>query len=296
MDRSTQDSSVYSIQKAIDDFVNNSVMDVKPLSIGIGLVGHVDSVNGIWLHSLNIPISKSVPLAEIVGRQFNMPVALDNDVHAATLAELRLGAGKKTDNFIFMNVGTGISTGIVCDGRIIHGSSNCAGEAGHMYVGPGNDECICGSSGCLEPISSGGGMIKQAKSVLHKYPDSVLNDLDSKGMLVSSTIFQAAKDGDKLAVLIAQKAVKGLATALVSLTNLLNPEMIVFGGGVFKDMWLIDLLREYVYKLALSQSANALKSIQPSTLDVEYVGLLGSSFLAWDSVDGIHNMVEEGAV
>ncbi|MCR2821238.1 ROK family protein [Lederbergia panacisoli] len=275
MNRYSQDEAIAAIIAAIDDFVK-SADELK--AIGIGLVGHINPENGVWESAINIPITKPVPLAQLILEKTKVPVFLDNDVNAATLAEMKWGIGKETKNFIYVNVGTGIAMGMVENAKLIRGITNYAGEVGHMYIGRLREGF---GDGYLETICSGGGMVKQALSGFEAYPDSILASYHEDGHLHSGTIFQAAENGDKLATIIADQAIEGLGIGSTNIVNLFNPEHLVFGGGVFNHLPLLEKIRRHVDENALPVSRNSLKSISITSLNHNDIGLLGAASIAW---------------
>jgi glucokinase len=285
MERSSQATALASVHNALDRFLAQPWDGPAPCALGFGLVGHIDPASRTWLNSFNIPIGAPVALDEEFGARYGLPVAADNDVHAATLAELNAGAGRDVDDFIYLNVGTGIAAGMICGRRRVRGAANYAGEMGHMIVEPDGDPCLCGGHGCLEPLASGGGILAQVRTRLEAYPNSVLQAAEQAGTLNPSVVFRAADAGDELAQAVARRAVRGLRTALVSLVNLLNPSLIVVGGGVFRDGWLLPRLRADIASNAMPVSGRSLRGIVPSTLAVEHVGLLGAATLAWGIQD-----------
>lgn len=279
MDGRSKTTTVQSIEDAITEFMNewNSP---RPLAMGIGLVGQIDPPAGLWLEAMNLPIKQPVPLGQQLSDRFGIPIALDNDVHAATLAEMRWGMGTESADFIYLNVGTGISAGLVLDGRLVRGTQNYAGELGHMVVQPDGPLCPCGRRGCVEPIASGGGMLARVEEQLIHFPDSVLHRQEKA--LTTQSIFLAADAGDSLAIKIAGDAVEALSIALVNLVNLLNPEWIVYGGGTLSDGWLIERVRPIMGAQPLLMTRQSLKGILPSRLNPDQVGLLGAACLAWN--------------
>ena len=281
MDRTNQNTTLDSIYTAIEDFMKSVRKDVRPVAMGVGLVGHTDPVNGMWLHAMNVPVQVPVPLAAQLSDTYDLPVALDNDVHAATLAELHLGAGRDATDFVYLNVGTGLAAGIVCNEQLVRGAANYAGELGHMVVEPGGDLCQCGQRGCLEPIASGGGILEQVDARRSDYPRSMLSRPEQAGTLTAGDVFTAADTGDELAVAIVARVVRGLGTALVNLVNLLNPQAVVYGGGVLVDGWLMERVSAYVAANALPVAHGALSGFFPSQLQTGNVGLLGAATLAW---------------
>lgn len=271
--------TLFSIQNALENFMQD-LNGLIPLAIGIGLVGQTDPETGTWLEAMNLPIKSPVPLGRQVSDRFGIPVALDNDVHAATLAEMRWGLGKESTDFIYVNVGTGISAGLVFNGQLLRGTRNYAGELGHMVVQPDGPLCSCGRRGCVEPIASGGGMLKRIQELLVNFPDSMLRTRIEA--LTAHQIFMAADSGDSLAIKISGDAVQALSIALTNLANLLNPEWIVYGGGTLSDGWLIERVRVAVESQPLLMTRQSFKGIVPSRLNPEQVGLLGAACLALD--------------
>ncbi len=285
MDRSTQATALASVRAAVDDFVRAPWEGPVPIAIGVGVVGQVHPASGTWVQSMNVPIRTPVRLAGQLQARYSLPVAIDNDVHAATLAEMRLGAGRGSKDLIYVNVGTGVACGIVCGGQLLRGVANYAGELGHIVVEVPGEPCPCGHQGCLESIASGEAIITQARTRLANFPASPLAKAAQEGRLTSGTVFQAADAGDSLALAIAERAIRGLGIALVDLLNLLNPEVVVLGGGVLSDGWLLPRLREYVVAHALPAASRSLKALVPSDLGVDQVGLLGAATLAWEKIE-----------
>jgi glucokinase len=249
-----------------------------PQAIGIGLVGQIDPRTGTWLEAMNLPIKSPVPLARQVTDRYNIPVALDNDVHAATLAELRWGIGMESNDFIYLNIGTGVSAGLVFGGELLRGAKNYAGELGHMVVQPGGVPCPCGRRGCLEPIVSGGGLLARVKEELVNFPQTTLRSFGKT--LTTHDIFMTAEAGDSLANKLSNDAIEALSIALTNLVNLLNPEWIVYGGGTLSDGWLMERVHANVETQPLTMIRKSLKGIVRSRLDPDQVGLLGAACLA----------------
>ncbi len=284
MDRSNQDAALWSIEAALEALMSAPWEGPAPLAVGFGVVGQTDPATATWVRAMNIPIHTSVDMTARFTARYGLPAAVDNDVHAATLAELRWGAGRGAREFIYLNVGTGVAAGLVCNGQLVRGAANYAGELGHMAVAGEDILCPCGRRGCLEPVASGGGMIQRARDLLPTYPDSALGRLPEGMPLDAHAIFTYAEAGDPLAQRLASEAVEALGKALVNLINLLNPEIIVVGGGVFADGWLLPRLRAVVERDALSGALRTLRGIHLSTLQPDLVGLLGAAVLAWDRI------------
>ncbi len=284
MDASNQESVLATIDGALADFFDKQP-GPHPLAIGIGLVGQTDPSTGAWVQAINLPIRSPVPLAARLGLRYGLPVALDNDVHAATLAELRWGGGQEYQDFIYLNVGTGLAAGLVSHGHLVRGAGNYAGEMGHMAVEPDGDLCTCGQRGCLEPLVSGAGLLAQVRLRLPDYPASPLAGPARSGDLSASQVFQAAEAGDPLAGQVASRAVRALSIALTGLIHLLNPEAILYGGGVVKDGWLMERVSASIQGKLLPAARRSLKGIWLSPLPADQVGLLGAASLAWAHID-----------
>lgn len=282
MDKTSQATAIHSIQSSLEQFFDYYVTDEKPIAIGVGLVGHVDFQEGIWIEAINIPISQPTHLADQLTRKTGISVFLDNDVKAATLAEKQWGIGKITKDFVFLNVGTGIAAGIVSDNHLIRGTANYAGEWGHMVVETNSEFiCSCGQRGCFEQLTSGAGIIANTNALLPQYPTSVLHCLKHENQLYPSEIFKAAAKNDVLATVITKKAIQGLCMGMTNLVNLVNPEYIIIGGGVLKDKQILQHLFDYISQHALPVSRKALRNVLFSGLKPDYVGMLGAASLGW---------------
>lgn len=275
-----QESTVSSVLGGVSDFMRD-LEGNKPSGVGVGLVGYVDEKKGYWVGSMNARISTPEPIAKRLQDLTGIPVYIDNDVHAATCGEMIFGVGRESENFILMSLGTGLAAGIVSGGQLIRGIGNFAGEMGHMLVDTNGEPCSCGHRGCLERISAGAGLINTAIKMLNDYPDSMLNDIYKKGDLHSSSIFDASIRGDELAGKITEKAIVSLGIGVVNVFNLLNPEYIVFAGGVARTLWYIDRVKEYVYAHAAKPAIYTLKDILVSRISTLDVGLLGAACLCF---------------
>jgi glucokinase len=281
-----QQTVISSIFDAMEQYLAEFCVQQRPAAAGLGLVGHVDSENGVWKNAINISIRESVPLCAMIRERFGMPAFIDNDVHTAAKAELRYGAGLEAKDFIYINIGTGISAGIVSGGRLIAGALNYAGEIGHMASGPEGHPCKCGRLGCLEPLISGGGIILAAKRLIADYPESSLAPYCAEGTINGGVVYREAARGDALASHIAETARSAMEKTAVDLVNLLNPELLVFGGGAVEADFVLHRLKAYIYRNALPVCREALKDIRLSRLDPAMVGLIGAAGMAADAQFG----------
>jgi glucokinase len=223
--------------------------------IGIGAAGDIDQNRGVVRFSPNLSW-KNVPIVHLIKKKFNLRVVLDNDANAAAWATYILETGRKAKNLLCITLGTGVGGGFIVDGRIYHGASGSAGEIGHMTLNPQGQRCKCGNYGCLETYIGSGYIVEKAVTEIRKGEKSLIKKI-ARGKLQSitpETIQTAALRGDKLARKIWKEAGERLGIALSGVINLLNPGVIVFGGGVAKAGELIfkpmkEVIRKRTFRI-----------------------------------------------
>ncbi|MGF7060899.1 ROK family protein [Brassicibacter mesophilus] len=192
-------------------------------SVGISTTGKVDSKNGeIIFSSDNLPDYTGAKLSRDIEKLTGLDCSVENDVNAAALGESWKGAGKNVDTFVCITFGTGIGGAIIMDGELYKGIKNGAGEIGHMIINEGGERCSCGGSGCYERYASTAALVRQYES-LAKLP---------RGSVNGKIIFDKVKNGDELALDIYNKFLSHIVTGLVNITHLLDPGLIVVGGGI----------------------------------------------------------------
>jgi glucokinase len=206
------------------------------IRIGIGFGGPVDQKRGTVVDSHHVPGWTDFPLRDTVALELGAPVVLENDANAAALGEARFGAGRGHHSVLYVNVGTGIGAGIVLDGRIYGGTHGMAGEIGHVTVAPDGPQCDCGKRGCLEALASGRSIGRRARERAAEYPVAAAalvaragGQIDAVG---STHVFAAAAAGDSFAGEVVADTARHLGLALGNASNLLDPDVIVIGGGV----------------------------------------------------------------
>lgn len=201
--------------------------------IGVGVPGLIDSHQGLVHFSPNL-FWHEVPFRDMLQRQFPVPVFIDNDVRVATLGEYLHGAGKGHSLLICVMLGTGIGSGIVYQGQLLRGSKEATGEVGHMTIVPGGPRCNCGKQGCLEALSSARAVRERAIQELMHGASSVLREwVDGELELVTAKmVAEAALKQDPLARQILNDAGSYLGIGLANYANILNPELIIIGGGL----------------------------------------------------------------
>ncbi|HQE25713.1 MAG TPA: ROK family protein [Candidatus Atribacteria bacterium] len=207
----------------------------KVQAAGIGIPGLIDWEEGVCLLLPNFPNKwKDVPIRKWLEEELSLPVAVINDVRAITLAEKRFGAGKEVQSLVMVAIGTGIGGGVVLNGDLYIGKDGAAGEFGHLTVEPNGLRCGCGSWGCLEAYSSGPAMVAQALRALVHQSDTLIRDMveNDFSRVSPKIIAEAAQKGDTIAVEIIERAGYYIGQALSCICVVVNPEMIVIGGGV----------------------------------------------------------------
>ena len=219
------------------------------LGVGIGVPGPVDG-KGVIHKAANLgwgEFSVSEELAVLLG---GIPVAAGNDANVAALGEMWQGGGKGYKNLVAVTLGTGVGGGIIVEGQILTGSTGAGGEIGHIHIVDDEpDACGCGNHGCLEQYASATGVTRLAKRRLEKddKPSSLRN-----GSLSAKAIWDAVKDGDELAIEVAEQFGHYLGKGLAAIACVVNPEVFVIGGGVSKagDIlfgYIIDEYKKYVF-------------------------------------------------
>ncbi|MFI0937730.1 ROK family protein [Streptomyces sp. NPDC021020] len=234
---------------------------------GVAVPGIVDDVRGIAAYAANLGW-RDVPLRDLLSARLDgVPVALGHDVRSGGLAEGRIGAGQGTDRFLFLALGTGIAGAIGIDGRIEAGAHGYAGEIGHVVVRPDGPECGCGQRGCMEAIASAGA-VSRAWAAAGGGPDANAADCA-----------RAVEAGDPRAIEVWRNAVDALAAGLVTGFTLLDPRMLIIGGGLAEaGDTLFGPLRSAVESRITFQK---LPLIVPAALG-DTAGCLGAGLLAWD--------------
>lgn len=223
-------------------------------AIGISCGGPLDSKSGVVLCPPNLPKWIDVPIVEILTSRFNVPVFLQNDANACALAEWKLGAGKGTENMIFLTFGTGFGAGLILDGRLYVGKTDMAGEVGHVRLTEDGPEGY-GKKGSAEGYCSGGGIRNIGR----------LFGIDK----TAKEIAEAAKNGDGTAVGIYNTSGKYLGRILAVLMDILNPECIVIGSVFARSEELLrPSMEEEIRKEALSYTAECC-DIRPALLGDE---------------------------
>lgn len=243
--------------------------------VGVGLPGAVDE--GDVLFTTNIPM-ENVPLEKLFRRHLDLPLLLGNDADCAAVGEFFGGAGRGTQDFAVVTLGTGVGCGLIVNGRLRGGLASS--EAGHIVICRDGEPCNCGRLGCWERYASATGLIQQTKRAMEAHPKSLLHEIAAKNGVEGRTAFQAAEAGDETALEVCRNYVDYLATGLANLINILRPEVVAIGGGVAAapERLLLEPLREAVDKESFSRHGGRVTKILPAELGND-AGIIGAAML-----------------
>ena len=226
--------------------------------------------------------TKTIEFAKLLSEAMNgLPVALTNDANAAAVGEMTYGAARGMKNFIMITLGTGVGSGIVINGDVVYGHDGFAGELGHTAAVRSNGRtCNCGKTGCLETYASATGVARTAREWLELSDEpSVLRNLDS---IASKDVFDAAKEGDKLALKIFEFTGKILGRSFADFIAFSSPEAIVLFGGLARAKeFLTAPIEEAMNSNVLPLWRNKVKIVY-SQLKESDAAILGASALAWE--------------
>ena len=274
---------------AINLLLNGSSRITKNLglsglkAIGISCGGPLDSKKGIVQSPPNLPGWDNIPIVQLFKDKFNVPVYLQNDANACALAEWKFGAGKGTENMVFLTFGTGMGAGLIVNGRLYSGTNDLAGEVGHIRLADDGPEAY-GKKGSFESFCSGTGIARLAKKIaLEKLAAneyvSFCNDKNNIHTITTKDIAEAAARGDKIAIEILETSGKYLGKGLSILIDILNPQVIVIGSVFTRCRQYIEPACLKVIEQEALNPARAVCRIVPAALG-EQVGDYASLSIA----------------
>ena len=247
------------------------------VSAGIGIPGAV--AGGDILYTCNIPL-RDVPLSRLFRQHLDVPVLLGNDANCAAVGEWLCGAGRGTQQFIVVTLGTGVGGGLILNGKLYSGSG-MVGEVGHMVIQHGGAPCNCGRRGCWEAYASATGLIRMTREAMEAHPESLLHTVAAQsGCVEGRTAFDAAVQGDETALALCRDYVSYLAAGVTNLINILQPEAVAIGGGVAAapDGLLLTPLRESVERECYPRHTGQIPRIVRAELGND-AGIIGAALL-----------------
>lgn len=249
-------------------------------ALGIGVAAQVDR-QGAVVGSQNLGW-RNVPLKKKLEKQFGLPVAVTNDVNAATLGEWRFGSGKGTEDLAVIFVGTGVGGGIITDGKLLSGCSNSGGELGHITIVCEGRKCHCPNRGCLEAYAGGWAIAERAQEAVRIAPEKgqrLVSLAGSVENVSAATVSQAYREGDVLARRVVEETGRYLAAGVVSIVNAFNPCVLVLGGGVVEGLpELLQMVKESVRRRALEANVERLEIVKAALGG--NAGVIGAATLA----------------
>jgi len=236
----------------------------KPRAIGVSFGGPVDAARGRVILSHHIPGWEETLLRDQLQQEFGVPVSVDNDANVAALGEYEFGVGCvgaiHESPLLYVTVSTGVGGGLVIGGKIYNGADAMAGEIGHTICDPRGALCICGRRGCVEALACGPAIAREARARLTAEPGGgaklralIGGNLDA---LTAELVARSANDGDELARAVLDAAARALGFGIGTAITLLNPQLVVVGGGVSKAG------QRYWSKMCAAARANTLPQIR----------------------------------
>ncbi len=242
IDKNIQEAEII---KCVESIKSKSESDMNTVGLGMASPGFSDDTTLLLGGCENVPGMAGIRFSDI-GDRYSLPTKHDNDASVAALGEAVYGAGKDkgSKSALLITLGTGVGGGFVFDGRIFHGSKRYAGEIGHVSVVPDGLQCNCGGRGCIEQYSSATGYINNAKRRLHK--QSLYNSILTEELLErdkAKAIFDAAKQGDILALDTIAECSHILGLFIASTMNMLDLDLVMIGGGLCKDF---DMIKPHI--------------------------------------------------
>ncbi|OQX60849.1 MAG: hypothetical protein B5M51_09650 [Anaerolinea sp. 4484_236] len=228
-------------------------------AIGVGVPGPVVIEKGTVIAPPIMPGWSNFPIREYLRDLWDTPVILNNDAELGALGEWAYGVGRRVRHLLYIKVGYGIGAGLLIDGKIYHGATGAAGEIGHITIDSDGPLCSCGNRGCLETMASGRAIAKRGRDLVAAGYSMRLKKNSFNGKITVQDVASAAQRGDIEAQEIVREAGKNLGIALANLVNLINPQMIVIGGGVTRvgDLFL-EPVRQTIKECSLEAAAQDL--------------------------------------
>lgn len=250
-------------------------------SVGMGAPGSIDPVNGVIATSNNLHFDK-VPMVELVSSRLGgVKCFIENDANAAAYGEYMAGAGKGTNDFITITLGTGVGCGIIIGGKLFTGTNYAGGELGHTVLVYNGIQCNCGRKGCWETYASATALIRQTKEAMEKNPDSIMWELvDGNIDKVSGrTSFDAMRKGDKAGAEVVKQYALYVAAGITNIVNIFQPDVLCIGGGISHEgETLIAPIREDNEKQRYSKNVAKQTKILAAQLAND-AGIIGAAYL-----------------
>lgn len=269
------------IAKAALNAVQKANLKIEDIAaVGIGTPGSINPKTGIVTYSNNLGF-KDLHLGEMLKNRLGVDLYLENDANAAAYGEYIAGAGRGTENFIAITLGTGVGGGIIIGGKLYSGSNFAGGELGHTVIQMNGEICTCGRNGCWEAYASATALIRQTKQAMVRYPQSAMWQLcDGKLENVSGkTAFNAMRNGDEAGAAVVEDYIGYIAVGLANVINIFQPEVICIGGGISKEKeTLTNPIKKIIDGENYARNISSGTIIKTATLGND-AGIIGAAFL-----------------
>jgi glucokinase len=247
----------------------------------LGVPGLILAQENKVVFSPNLRAIEGILLKDELEPRIGLPVTVENDNNAAAWGEFRFGAGSEAKHLLFVGLGTGIGGGIIIHGQLLRGAQGAGGELGHVTVQATGPRCACGNRGCLEVFASGTAIGRRAREIANERPNSALGKLAAERKVLGEDVTDLAREGDEAALSVLEEAGWWLGTGLAGFVNILNPEVVVVGGGAMEAGELILKAARREIQLHSRSPSRELGEVKEATLGPE-AGVLGAAALAQD--------------
>ncbi|WP_077369770.1 ROK family protein [Anaerosalibacter sp. Marseille-P3206] len=235
--------------------------------IGVSTAGQVDSKKGSIIFATdNLPGWTRMDIKKRIEDIYSIPTSVENDVNCAAIGEAYYGAGREYNSFLCLTYGTGIGGAIVDKKQIYRGSFNSAGEFGHMITHAGGNPCTCGGRGCYETYASTSALIELVKKTLKL-----------EGEINGRIIFDKVNEGDMIYKEIVDRWIDEIVIGISSLVHIFNPSLIVLGGGIMKQEYIVESIKEKLPDYIMRSFRNV--KIESAKLGND-AGILGASIVS----------------
>ena len=270
------------IARCVREAADECDLELKHLkAVGIGAPGTIDAASGRVIFAPNLQW-EDVALKKTLEKDLGLPVFVENDGNAAVLGVYETELAAKPQDVIGIFLGTGIGGGIIVDGKVYSGFNGAAGEVGHMVIQVGGPKCNCGSRGCFEALASRTAIFRKLTEAVADGKKTILTESLGPDLkdLRSGDLRKAIKKGDKLVEQIIEEAAEYTGIAVANLINLMNPQVVVLGGGV------IDALGEEMMAIVLETAKDYSLSAASKGVDIlaskigDDAGIVGAAVLA----------------
>jgi glucokinase len=236
------------IEQAIETLVTELRTRHDIAAVGVGVAGYIDRARSVVMFAANMAV-RHLDLKADLQRRLDLPVFIENDANAAAWGEFQFGAGHDVEELLLVTVGTGIGGGVVLDGELYRGAFGVGAEIGHLRVVPDGLQCGCGNRGCFEMYASGKALVRRARAAASADPQAAADLLARAGgdpaRISGPLITAAAREGDAFALAQLAELGRWLGEGIASITAVLDPALVVIGGGVSAaDDLLLEPIRQ----------------------------------------------------